>query len=505
LVSDARAAVIKARAGGILLHPTSLPGLYGCGEIGQSAITWMDWLHSAGMRLWQMLPLGPTGYGDSPYQSLSAFAGNPLLIDIDGLLKDGFLEASDIESIPDWGEQIDFGLVIPWKTELLNLAADRFLAQPDNQIMKSYYTFCEAEASWLDHYAVFVLIKRLQQGAPWPAWPVGLAERDAGALEGLVGEHQAGIERVKALQFLFFQQWQQLRISARARGITLIGDMPIFVAHDSSDVWAHPDLFLLDDEGNPTVVAGVPPDYFSETGQRWGNPLYAWDRMRENGFSWWKARLRSALKLVDIVRLDHFRGFEAYWEIPGDSETAVIGRWVAGPGAELLDALEGMQAPLPILAEDLGIITAEVDALRDRYGLPGMKVLQFGLEGGLSSPDLPLHYPENCAAYTGTHDNNTSRGWFQRASDELQAFTREYLACTDEQVVEAMLHAIWSSRASWAIAPFQDMLGLGEQARMNYPGTSTGNWTWRMEPGALTSELADHLLQLNQHYDRIQR
>jgi 4-alpha-glucanotransferase len=491
------------RAGGILLHPTSLPGSYGCGEIGRSSLTWLDWLHAAGMRLWQMLPLGPTGYGDSPYQNLSAFAGNPLLIDIDALQRASYLEAGDLEQLPEWGAQVDFGLLIPWKMDLLNRAADRFLAQAERKHMQDYRAFCEVEAGWLDPYAVFVMIKDLQEGAPWTAWPDQLARRDTDALTQIVSEHRAAVERVKVLQYFFFQQWQQLHLAAHDRGITMIGDMPIFVAHDSSDVWARPDLFLLDEAGIPLVVAGVPPDYFSETGQRWGNPLYAWEAMRADGYSWWKARLQSVLKLVDIVRLDHFRGFEAYWEIPGDSDTAVNGRWVAGPGAELLDALAGKQASLPILAEDLGIITPEVDALRDRYGLPGMKVLQFGLEGGLTSPDLPPQYPENCAAYTGTHDNNTSRGWFEQAADDVKAFTLEYLACSPDQVVEAMLRAIWSSRADWAIAPLQDLLGLGEQARMNYPGTSTGNWTWRMDPGALTTELAVHLHQSNRVYDRL--
>lgn len=495
--------MISARAGGILLHPTSLPGPFGCGDIGRAARGWIDWLHAAGISLWQMLPLGPTGYGDSPYQCLSAFAGNPLLISFDGLIQEGWLERNELKPIPEWETQVDYGELILWKFTLLERAADRFLTDAIAREGQDFQQFCLAEASWLDDYAMFVTIKDLQQGEPWTSWPDAYSRREAAALEGLQEEYAPQIRRVKALQYIFFQQWARLRHAAHQKRISLIGDMPIFVAHDSADVWARPDLFLLGNDGLPEVVAGVPPDYFSATGQRWGNPLYDWDRMREGKYAWWKSRLGATLKLVDVVRLDHFRGFEAYWEIPGESDTAVEGKWVPGPGTDLLDALQGEGDLLPILAEDLGIITPAVDRLRERYGLPGMKVLQFGLEGGASSPDLPHLYPENCAAYTGTHDNNTSRGWFSQSSSEVQSFTRAYLACADEGIVWAMLRAIWGSRAGWSIAPMQDFLGLGEEARMNYPGTSTGNWRWRMDPGALSLKLANEVRALNEAHGRL--
>ena len=482
--AETPSSVISARAGGILLHPTSLPNPFGCGDIGGAARSWIDWLHAAGIRLWQMLPLGPTGYGDSPYQCLSAFAGNPLLISFDELIQDGWLERAELEPIPEWETQVEYGELIPWKSALLERAADRFLRDSTMGEGEGFQKFCLAESSWLDEYALFVAIKDMQQGEPWTSWPEAYARREASELGRVQEEFALEILRVKALQYIFFNQWARLRRAARQKRITLIGDMPIFVAHDSADVWARPDLFLLGTDGLPEVVAGVPPDYFSATGQRWGNPLYNWERMREGNFAWWKSRLASTLKLVDVVRLDHFRGFEAYWEIPGESDTAVEGKWVPGPGSELLDALQAERTHLPILAEDLGIITPTVDALRYRYGLPGMKVLQFGLEGGALSPDLPHQYPENCAAYTGTHDNNTSRGWFSQSSSEVQSFTKTYLDCAEEGVVWAMLRAIWASRAGWSITPMQDILDLGEEARMNYPGTSTGNWRWRMAPGA---------------------
>ncbi len=503
MAAETSASVIAQRAGGILLHPTSLPGPFGCGDIGRAARDWLDWLEAAGIGLWQMLPLGPTGYGDSPYQCLSAFAGNPLLISMDDLIQSGWIERSEMDPMPDWGTQVDFGELIPWKSMLLERAADRFLTDSLAGRGQDFQQFCLAEAAWLDDYAIFVAIKGQQQGAPWTSWPVAYARRDPAALETLRVDFSLQIRRTKALQYIFFHQWNRLRQVARQKGITLVGDMPIFVAHDSADVWARPDLFLLDSDGLPAVVAGVPPDYFSASGQRWGNPLYAWDHMREGGYAWWKSRLNAILKLVNVVRLDHFRGFESYWEIPGESDTAVEGKWMPGPGSDLLDALKAESGNLPILAEDLGIITPAVDELRERYGLPGMKVLQFGLEGGEFSPDLPHRYPENCAAYTGTHDNDTSRGWFADANKEVQSFALDYLACTSEGVVWAMLRAIWGSRAGWAIAPMQDFLDLGGEARMNYPGRATGNWRWRMDPAALTTSLADDVRALNEAHGRL--
>ncbi len=394
------------RASGILLHPTSLPGPYGIGDLGPAAYAWLDWLAGSGCKLWQVLPLGPTGYGDSPYQCFSAFAGNPYLISPEGLLKEGLLTQDDLSDMPVWDERkVDFGRLYLWKPALLEKSYRRFLAAP-GKLQADFDAFCAQNTAWLDDYALFMALKEIHGGGPWDTWPAALRLREPKAL----GEASASLAelvlRFSFYQFLFFRQWNALHEYAHEKGVQIIGDIPIFVAYDSSDVWAHPDLFYLDENGKPTVVAGVPPDYFSPTGQLWGNPLYKWEIHKASGYAWWLERIRATLKLVDILRIDHFRGFAGYWEIPAGNLTAEIGRWVAGPDSDFFDAVLANLGSLPILAEDLGVITPDVVALRDKFGLPGMKILQFAFSGP-DNPFLPHSYPQNCAVYTGTHDNDT--------------------------------------------------------------------------------------------------
>jgi len=491
------------RAGGILLHPTSLPGPYGIGDLGASARSWLDWLSSSGCSLWQVLPIGPTGYGDSPYQSFSAFAGNPILINLDGLIEEGLLNTADISTIPDFPqERVDYGMVIGYHERLLAHASQRFREGSAQHLTGAYRSFCHEQADWLDDFALFMALKNEHHGLPWAEWDPATANRDPEALEEASGALVSSIEDHRFRQFVFFQQWGLLRQLAHEKGISIIGDIPIFVSHDSADVWAHPELFYLDETGMPTVVAGVPPDYFSPTGQRWGNPLYRWDLMRENGYAWWIQRFKAVLSCVDIVRLDHFRGFEAYWEVPAESPTAEIGRWLKGPGDDFLTVVRAALEDLPIIAEDLGLITPEVEALRDRFDLPGMKILQFGFEGTMDHPFLPHNYPERCVAYTGTHDNDTARGWYDAASEAHREFCRQYLSSDGSHIVWEMIQALWSSVATWAIAPLQDFLELGSEARMNYPGLPTGNWSWRCQRGDLTKELADQVRVTNETSNR---
>jgi 4-alpha-glucanotransferase len=494
--------IIEERRGGILLHPTSLPGPHGCGTIGNQAEKWLDWMASAGMRLWQFLPLGPTGYGDSPYQSFSAFAGNPNLIDLEVLVDQGVLDAADLDPIPDWPAAIDFGRFMAWKNPILNLAAERFKQRADPSRIDSYDEFVEQQSDWLEDYALFRSLKEAHAGAVWTRWPDEFARREPAALERARAELASVIERERILQFIFRSQWNAVRERASELGITLIGDMPIFVAHDSADVWSHRGLFRLDSNGMPVVVAGVPPDYFSATGQRWGNPLYDWEVMERNGYAWWVGRLGSALELTDVVRLDHFRGFAAYWEIPAEEETAVNGRWVEGPGRDLLDRLFLQLGRLPLLAEDLGVITPDVEELRDEFNLPGMRVLQFGLEADPDNPYLPHNYIGNCIAYTGTHDNDTSAGWYQNSTQEIKDFCLRYLRSDGTQIVRDMMRSIWASSAGWVVVPMQDPLELGSETRMNTPGQAGNSWSWRLQKSALTGDLAQELSDMNWLYGR---
>ena len=497
------------RASGVLLHPTSLPGPYGIGDIGPSAFQFVDWLAASGCRLWQLLPLGPTGFGDSPYQCFSAFAGNPYLISPDFLLRDDLLHPDDLAAIPDFpSDKVDYGRIIPWKLNLLERAFIGFKSAP-RPVRQEYERFCAENVSWLQDYALFMALKEANGGGAWGGWPELLRKRDSDTLAEAGQRHADAVERFTFYQFAFYRQWSALREHAHQRGIQIIGDIPIFVAYDSADVWANPELFYLDEMGQPTVVAGVPPDYFSRTGQLWGNPLYRWDVLKKREYDWWIARFRATLKQVDIVRLDHFRGFAGYWEIPAGSSTAETGRWVPGPGEDFLSSVEtalgddstGIGAGLPIMAEDLGEITPDVIELREQFDLPGMKILQFAFSG----PDnafLPHNYPVNCVTYTGTHDNDTARGWYETAPDEERDFALRYLDTNGNSFVSGLTLAAWSSVALFAIAPLQDLLGLGTEARMNFPSKLGGNWTWRLSMEELSSELQAHLRELNFLYRR---
>ncbi|GAA6732914.1 4-alpha-glucanotransferase [Thermus oshimai] len=496
------------RAYGLLLHPTSLPGPYGVGVLGEEARGFLRFLHRFGGRYWQVLPLGPTGYGDSPYQSFSAFAGNPYLVDLRPLEEAGYLRLED----PGFPQgRVDYGLLYRWKWPALKAAFQGFLEKAPRSEREAFEAFQEREGAWLRDYALFMALKARHGGLPWNAWPHPLRLREEAALRRAEGELAQEVAFHAWTQWLFFRQWGALKEEAEALGVELIGDMPIFVAEDSAEVWAHPGWFYLDEEGRPTVVAGVPPDYFSETGQRWGNPLYRWDVLEREGFSFWVERLGKALELFHLVRIDHFRGFEAYWEIPASCPTAVEGRWVKAPGERLFARIEEVFGRVPILAEDLGVITPEVEALRDRFGLPGMKVLQFAFDGGRENPFLPHNYPPHgrVVVYTGTHDNDTTLGWYRTATPHERAFLAQYLSEwglgfeREEEVPWALMALGMKSVARLAVFPVQDVLALGSEARMNYPGRPAGNWAWRLFPGALTEAHGARLLALAQDTGRV--
>ncbi len=493
------------RASGILLHPTSLPSPYGIGDMGVGARQWVAFLAKARQRFWQVLPLGPTGFGDSPYQCFSAFAGNPLLIDLEDLAGRGWISHDDLEpptSFPD--ERVDYGAVIPYKRRCLHRAYVGFRARATEEEHRAFDQFCREEAHWLEDFALFMALKERFRVA-WNEWPEDIRLRREEALRAYREQLADLIDEHRFIQWTFFRQWDALKAYAHAQGIEIIGDIPIFVAYDSADVWAHPELFYLDDEGHPTVVAGVPPDYFSPTGQLWGNPLYRWDVMAEQKYAWWVERFRTVLRLVDWVRLDHFRGFEAYWEIPAGMPTAEVGRWVKGPGDDLFRALRDALGPLPVIAEDLGLITPEVEALRERWGFPGMKVLQFAFSGP-DNPYLPHNYTHpNWVVYTGTHDNDTTVGWFETLDEKTRGYVRAYLARSGADIAWDLMRLAWQSVAVLAIAPMQDVLRLGTEARMNLPGRPWGNWQWRMPPRVLTDGLAAELAKMTHTYGRGER
>jgi 4-alpha-glucanotransferase len=473
------------RSGGILLHPTSLPGPNGIGEIGPEAFRFIDWLASAGQRIWQVLPLGPTGYGDSPYQCFSAFAGNPLLLSLDRLLDREYITDDDLKNRPDFPQnRVDYGWVIHWKYPVLAKAAESFLRSKRER--EAFERYCERQAHWLDDYALFMAKKQPEYDEP--------------------------VHRY--WQFEFHRQWCALRDHCENRGIRIMGDLPIYVAEDSSDVASHPELFQLDAHGKPLVVAGVPPDYFSATGQLWGNPIYRWDKLKETGYRWWIDRFRAVLTQVDMVRLDHFRGFQAYWEVPAGEKTAIKGSWVEGPGAELFEAVEGKLGKLPIIAENLGVITPEVEAIRERFGYPGMSILQFAFGSDPQAPTFrPHNYPRELVAYTGTHDNDTTVGWWNSKAgagstrtakdiEEEHESTKRYLRTDGREINWVFIQTILSSVADTVLAPMQDVLGLASEARMNLPGSPDGNWQWRLAPGSLTADLAMRLRGMSEMYDR---
>ncbi len=490
------------RASGILLHPTSLPGRYGIGDLGDEAYRFVDFLAGAKQRLWQVLPLGPTGYGDSPYQCFSAFAGNPLLIHFDQLVAEGLLTADDVRDTPRFpAERVAYGEVIPYKLNLLHRAARRFQAGGDEPLAATFDVFCRDNAGWLDDFALFMALKDAHGGGVWNTWPTDIAARRPEAIRHWNEKLATLVFTHKFLQFLFFRQWTAVKRYANDRDIRIIGDIPIFVAYDSADVWSHLDLFFLDEHGQPTVVAGVPPDMFTETGQLWGNPLYRWEVLARQDYAWWIERFRAAFAQVDIVRLDHFIGFTRYWEVPAGEPTAMNGRWVPGPGAALFHAVERALGKLPIIAEDLGVVTPAVEALRDQFEFPGMKTAQFAFTG----PDnlfLPHNYTPNCVVYTGTHDNDTSLGWFKSAPSEERSFAQRYLARSGEDFAWDLIRTAMSSVADTVVIPLQDVLDLGSEARMNFPGRPSGNWSWRFTPAMLAEAHRDRLREMVEVYGR---
>jgi 4-alpha-glucanotransferase len=494
---------VVARASGILLHPTSLPGPYGIGDLGPAAYQFVDFLVAAGQTYWQILPLGPTGYGDSPYQTFSAFAGNPLLISPALLVEDGLLPPTALDDAPPFpAGWVDYGPVIDYKKQLLEQAFVSFEEQAALAQRHAVERFAAAQQSWLDDFALFMALKDAHDGVPWTQWEPEVAARQPAALTGQRRRLERETRRHIFVQYLFFRQWTALKEYVSRRGIRIVGDAPIFAAHDSADCWAHRELFYLAPDGRPTLMAGVPPDYFSATGQLWGNPLYRWDVLAATGYAWWIDRLRTALSLVDVLRLDHFRGFAGYWAIPGDAPTAETGTWEPGPGAGFFTALQDALGSLPFIAEDLGVITPDVVALRERFGFPGMRVLQFAFDGDATSPHLPHNYIPHCVVYTGTHDNDTAAGWFATAPRTVRTHALAYMASDGANPAWDLIRLASASVAETAITPLQDLLGLGSEARMNRPGQSGGNWRWRYGPHMLTEELAGRARALAALYGR---
>lgn len=491
------------RSSGILLHPTSLPGPYGIGDLGAGAYKFVDWLETHGQSIWQVLPLGPTSYGDSPYQTLSAFAGNSNLISLDLLVKDGLLTRDDLADAPPFPRgKVDYGWIIPYHNQKLALAWHNFVQRDHPGLRREYDQFVAAQSFWLEDFALFIALKLQHKLRPWVEWEAELRRREPTAIAKASSDLTDHIEAERFRQWLFYRQWTALKACANGKGIRLFGDLPIFVAHDSADVWAHQHEYFLDDSGSPTVIAGVPPDYYSPTGQRWGNPLYRWDIIHADGYSWWIERIKSLLNLVDYIRIDHFRGFEANWEIPASEPTAIKGRWAKGPGAALFDAIQSALGALPIIAEDLGVITPAVEKLRDDFGLPGMKVLHFAWDGP-ANPFLPHNHTANCIVYTGTHDNNTTRGWWEGEVDErTRNFVKDYLGQDVHDIVWTLARVGMRSSARVFIMPLQDVLGLGAKSRMNLPGAPAGNWTWRFNDSALTHPGKDALLHITRLYQR---
>lgn len=507
---------IFPRSSGILLHVTSLPGGHGIGDLGPSAYEFVGFLTGSRQKIWQVLPLGPTGYGDSPYQLFSAFAGNPLLIDLHALQEQGLLSAQDLavaSSLPN--DHVEYGAVIDVKRRLIGQAARIFLADGRQADRAAFDIFCRDNSDWLDDYSLFMACKAVYNNAVWSDWEDGIRRRDPSALKEWRPKLAPEINVHKFAQFEFFRQWQKLKLHCQSRGIRIMGDIPIYVAHDSADVWSHPELFRLDAHSRPIAIAGVPPDYFSATGQLWGNPLYRWDVSAASGHRWWIDRFRASLKLFDYVRLDHFRGFEAFWEVPATASTAQEGKWVKGPGAEFFRTVKAALGVLPFVAENLGVITPEVEAMREEFGFPGMSLLQFAFGNDPQGPSFrPHNYSRELAAYTGGHDNDTTVGWWNssgagestRTPEDIRkerAFARAYLGFKDDEPIHRVLiRAVLASVAKIAVVPLQDVLGLGSEARMNLPGTVSGNWKWRYQSDALTTDVAARLRELTVLYDR---
>jgi 4-alpha-glucanotransferase len=492
------------RASGVLLHVTSLPSRYGIGDVGPGALEWIDRLAEAGQSWWQALPVGPTGYHNSPYEPLSSFAGNGLLISPDSLIADGILSQTDVDHTFS-AAAVDYDAVISFKHGLMQPAWSNFSARATPDLKGAFEHFSDEQAHWLDDYALFRALKARYRGVYYLEWPADLVRRTPSALAEARTQLATEINQVRLAQFLLFRQGAQLKEHARRRGMRLIGDLPFFVSGDSSDVWAHPELFLLDEQRRPRFGAGVPPDYFSSVGQLWGNPVYDWQALRQSGYQWYIERVRALLTHVDLIRLDHFRGFAAAWHVPAGAPTAQTGQWVPGPGADLFAALERELGSLPFIAEDLGIITPDVSALRDEFHVPGTRVLQFAFDGSPNNPHLPHNCAPNTVVYTGTHDNNTSRGWYEELPDSQRQNLWHYLKRSGgegREAAPALLDLAWSSVASLALAPLQDLLNLGAEARMNVPGRADGNWRWRATEEMLGATVLERLQDLTKRSNR---
>lgn len=494
------------RSAGILLHPTSLPSRFGIGDLGPDAYRFVDFLHNAKQKLWQILPLGPTSYGDSPYQCLSAFAGNPLLISFEQLVKDGIILEKVLENVPQFSDdKVQYGDVIEYKFETLWIIYEEFKSKSDEAFKSAFSKFCEEEKFWLDDYAFFVSLKDYFDGRPWNEWDSNISQRKEKAINHYQKELEDDIEFYKFVQFLFFKQWIELKKYANEKGIKIIGDLPIFVAFDSADVWVNRHLFEVSEDGKPVFIAGVPPDYFSPTGQRWGNPHYKWNLMEKDDYHWWRERISSLLKLTDIIRIDHFRGFYNYWEIPGDAPTAETGRWVLGPGEKFFSTLEKYFGKLPIIAEDLGILVPEVYELLDKFNFPGMKILQFAFGSNGEKKFLPHRYERNCVVYTGSHDNNTTLGWWnsiQNDGTDTKEFFLNYTGSDGKDVCKDLIRLAYSSVANIVIIPLQDFLRLDSSARMNFPGRPDGNWMWRFKWNQITDDLINEIKTFVEIFER---
>jgi 4-alpha-glucanotransferase len=491
------------RSSGVLLHPTSLPGPHGSGDLGPEAYRFVDWLVDAGQSLWQVLPLAGIGPGDSPYMSNSAFAGNPLLVDLGDLHAQGWLDAVDLGPVPGLdAARVDFSKMVPFRMDRLAKAASRFAETATPEQRADFARFREEQAGWLADYSLFMTLCELLEWRDWWEWKPSLAQRKPAALAKARTQHAARVAFWEFCQWRFFRQWAALRAYANGRGVRIVGDAPIFIASLSAEVWSRPDLFELDAHGRPTVIAGVPPDFFSATGQRWGNPLYRWSAHAADGYAWWVERIRRIFELVDIVRIDHFRGFAGYWEIPASEPTAVVGRWVPGPGEALFEAITAALGPMPIIAEDLGVITPDVEALRKQFGFPGMRILQFAFGEGPTNRFLPHHYEPDTVVYTGTHDNDTAAGWWATASEEEKRFTRGYLGTDGHDLPWTLIRAAMSSVADTSVVPMQDVLALPTAARMNLPGQESGWWTWRMQWDQVQPWHGERLGELSRLYGR---
>jgi len=493
------------RKAGILLHITSLPSEYGIGDLGSNAYKFVDFLESAGQKLWQILPIGPTGYGDSPYSCFSAFAGNHLFISPEILLNDGLLSEKDIADIPEFSKQkTEYNKVKEYKNSLLKKAFQNFTSK-ENKFNNEFNTFCNENSYWLDDYAFYMSLKDWHNQDEWSKWEEGLVKRDVGVLKVWSDKLADEILFHKFIQFLFNYQWLKLKEYANSKDIKIVGDVPIFVANDSSEVWGHKELFTIDENGKAISVAGVPPDYFSKTGQLWGNPLFKWKEMEKNDYNWWANRVRHQLKYIDILRIDHFRGFDAFWEIPGGAPTAEKGRWVKGPGEKIFDSLKKQLGELPIIAEDLGVITKSVNELRDKFNLPGMNILQFAFGDGMENKFLPHNYKKNSVVYTGTHDNDTTRGYFEKEKNNknnIYDHAQEYLNYYGDDLTFELIRTAYCSAADIVIIPLQDILNLGTEARMNFPGTLGGNWVWRFTWDQITENLSAKYKHFTDLYER---